>query len=129
MAGPLTANPDPASFAAGPLGPVFVTGAVSGLAQAQSNPVRADRAGQADISNAQVFIQKTDGFLRFFGEAGLYSLPSLGTPYLRAAKATRHNFGLVPVAFATVAPLDDWSIQAGKLPSLSGLEPTFTFQS
>jgi Putative beta-barrel porin-2, OmpL-like. bbp2 len=129
MAGPLTANPDPARFDAGPAGNVFVTGAVTGLAQWQSNAARIDRAAQADISNAQLFIQKTDGLVRFFVEGGLYSLPTLGTPYLRATKATRHNFGPVPLAFATVAPSDDWSIQAGKLPSLSGLESNFTFQN
>lgn len=83
MAGPLTANPHPAKFDTGPLGNVFVTGALTGLAQWQSNATRTDRAGQADISNGQVFIQKTDGVLRFFVETGLYSLPSLGTPYLR----------------------------------------------
>jgi len=129
MAGPLTANPDPAKFGAGPVGNVFVTGAFTGLAQWQSNAARIDRAAQADISNAQVFIQKTDGLLRFFVEGGLYSMPSLGTPYLRAAKATRHNFGPVPLAYGTVAPSDDWSIQAGKLPSLSGVEANFTFQN
>src|SRR4030088_1018049 len=66
MAGPLTANPDPAKFDADPLGTVFLTGALTGLAQWQSNPARTDRTGQVDVSNAQVFIQKTDGVLRFF---------------------------------------------------------------
>jgi Putative beta-barrel porin-2, OmpL-like. bbp2 len=129
MAGPLTANPDPAKFDAGPIGNLFVTGALTGLLRWQSNPVQTDRSGRADISNAQVFIQKTDGVLRFFVETGLYSLPALGTPYLRATKATRHNFGPVPVAYATVAPSDDWSIQAGKLSSISGVEANFTFQN
>ncbi len=129
MAGPLTANPDPAKFDADPLGTVFLTGALTGLAQWQSNPARTDRTGQVDISNAQVFIQKTDGVLRFFVETGLYSLPALGTPYLRATKATRHNFGPVPLAYGTIAPSDDWSIQAGKLSSLSGVEANFTFQN
>ena len=129
MAGPLSANPDPAKFDAGPVGDVFVTGALTGLAKWQSNAARIDRAAQADISNAQLFIQKTDGLLRFFVEGGLYSLPSLGTPYLRASKATRHNFGPVPLAYGTIAPSEDWSIQAGKLPSVSGVEYTFTFQN
>src|SRR5947207_15017273 len=129
MAGPLTANPNPMKFEAGPVGNVFVTGALTGLAQWQSNPVRADRTAQADLSNAQVCVQKNDGLFQFFVEAGLYSLPSLGTPYLRATKTTRHTFGPVPVAYATLAPSEDWSIQAGKLPSLSGVEYNFTFQN
>jgi len=129
MAGPLTANPDPAKFDAGPIGNLFVTGALTGLLRWQSNPVQTDRSGRADISNAQVFIQKTDGLLRFFVETGLYSLPSLGTPYVPAPKTTRHTFGPVPVAYATVAPSEDWSLQVGKLPSVSGVEYNFTFQN
>ena len=129
MAGPLTANPDPAKFDAGPIGTVFVTGALTGLLRWQSNPVQTDRSGRADISNAQAFIQKTDGLLRFFVETGLYSTPSLGTPYVPAPKTTRHSFGPVPVAYATVAPSEDWSVQLGKLPSLSGVEYNFTFQN
>ena len=58
MAGPLTANPDPAKFDAGPIGNLFVTGALTGLLRWQSNPVQTDRSGRADISNAQAFIQK-----------------------------------------------------------------------
>ena len=129
MGGPLTANPDPTKLDAGPVGNVFVTGALTGLAQWQSNPTRADRTAQVDISNAQLFVQKNDGFFRFFVETGLYSLPAVGTPYLRATKATRHDFGPVPLAYATIAPSDDWSIQAGKLSSLSGVEANFTFQN
>jgi hypothetical protein len=37
MTGPLAANPNPFSFDAGPLGPVYVTGAVSGLGLWQNN--------------------------------------------------------------------------------------------
>src|SRR5438874_11654 len=69
MGGPLTANPNPAKFDAGPGGKVFVTGAITGLAQWQSNAAPGDCAGQADISNGQVFIQKNDGLFRFFVQA------------------------------------------------------------
>src|ERR1044071_1644011 len=51
MAGPLTANPEPTKFDAGPIGNVFVTGALTGLLRWQSNPVQTDRSGRADISN------------------------------------------------------------------------------
>src|SRR5437762_356483 len=37
MAGPLAANPNPISFDAGPLGPVYVTGAISALGLWQNN--------------------------------------------------------------------------------------------
>src|SRR4029077_10904759 len=88
-----------------------------------------DRTAQVDVTNAQLFIQKTDGLLRFFVETGLYSLPALGTPYLQATKATRHDFGPVPLAYATIAPSEAWSIQVGKLLALSGVETNFTFQN
>jgi hypothetical protein len=37
MSAPLVANPNPFSFDAGPVGPVYVTGAVSGLGLWQNN--------------------------------------------------------------------------------------------
>jgi len=129
MAASLTANPHPTRFEAGPLGNIFATGALSGLALWQSNPALRDRTAQTDLSNSQLMLQKSDGFFRFYVQGGLYSLPSLGTPYLRAGKATPNNFGWVPLAYATLAPSDNWSIQAGKISSLVGVESTFTFQN
>jgi hypothetical protein len=35
----------------------------------------------ADVSNAQVFIQKVDGAFQFFLDAGAYSFPTVGVPY------------------------------------------------
>lgn len=84
MAGPLTANQNAAVIDAGPFGNVYVSGVVSGLAQWQTHATSADRGAQADLSNAQIFVQKTDGVVQFFVQAGVYSLPSLGTPYANA---------------------------------------------
>ena len=39
-----------------------------------------------------------------------------------------HRWGPLPEAFVTLAPTSAWSITGGKLPSLPGLESTFTFQ-
>src|SRR5215471_8076346 len=58
MAGPLTANPTPIKFEAGPLDTVYVTGVASGLALFQSDKVPGDHTAIADISNGQVIVQK-----------------------------------------------------------------------
>ena len=53
---PLAANPEPATFAAGPFGNIKVTGVLTGLAYTQSNPLGSDKKSRADVSNAQIFI-------------------------------------------------------------------------
>ncbi len=129
LAGPLAANPNPASFDAGPVGKIYATGVVSGFGQWQSNHVPGDRSSQADLSNGQAIIQTTEGLVQFYVQAGAYSLPSLGTGYIRASKAIDDFYGVMPVAYAKLAPTDTFSIQAGKLPTLIGAEYTFTFQN
>ena len=140
MAGPLAANTNPFSVEfpdwLGPAaGKVYVTGAVSGLAYWQSSPfdtVPGDDASLLDISNAQVFVQKTDGWLQFFIQVGDYSLPALGTPYLKSSAAVPAFYGVVPQAFLKLQGQGDWSsfsIEGGKLPTLIGAEYTFTFEN
>jgi hypothetical protein len=127
--GPLAANPDPLSLDAGPLGKIYLGGDVSGLGFWQDNPVPGDHAARVDISNGQLFVQKTDGWIQFYIQAGAYSLPALGYPYLGSGDTISDTFGAVPVAFAKIAPGDGFSIEAGKLPTLIGDEYTFTFQN
>jgi hypothetical protein len=55
MTGPLAANPNPMSFHAGPLGPVYLTGAVSGLGLWQKNKFPDEQHAQARLGNGQVF--------------------------------------------------------------------------
>jgi len=131
MAGPLAANASPTSFDAGPVGNIYVTGAVSGLALFQSNHsyTHGDNAELVDFSNAQLFVQKTDGWLQFYAEVGGYSLPSLGTPYIRASTQTSNSFGVLPEAFVKIVPSDSFNIEAGRLPTLIGAEYTFTFEN
>ena len=129
MAGPLAANPKPASYDLGPLGTVYVTGAVSGLQQWQNHASPGDHSSQADLSNGQVFLNKPDGLVQYFLQAGVYSLPALGTPYVRASHATNDFYGPVPQWFVKIAPTDDFSIMAGKLPTLIGAEYTFSFEN
>ncbi|HEV2606939.1 MAG TPA: porin [Xanthomonadaceae bacterium] len=129
MTGPLQGNSKPMAFDTGPFGKVYLTGAFSGLAFHQDNVSPGDRGSLADLSNGQIFIQKTDGPIQFFVQAGAYSLPDLGTAYLRASKATGGFYGGVPQAFIKFAPSDTFSIMAGKLPTLMGAEYTFSFEN
>ena len=129
MTGPLAANPNPMSVDTGVFGTWYVTGAVTGLGLLQDNPIPGDRHRQTDLSNGQVFIQKTSGQLQFFVQAGGYSLPALGTGYLSASKTVSGFYGLVPQAFVKYAPNDHFSVMAGKLPTLIGAEYTFTFEN
>jgi hypothetical protein len=129
MAGPLTANAKPTSFDLGDFGTWYVTGAVTGLGQWQNNRAPGDRQALSDLSNGQVFIQKTSGEFQFFVEVGAYSLPALGTPYLASHNATSAFYGVVPTAFVKYVPNDSFNIIAGKLPTLVGAENTYTFEN
>ena len=131
MDGPIAINPTPLVVKSGLpfLGDVTINGAVTGLGLWQDNPVGSDKHSQFDLSNAQILIEKTDGIFQFFIDAGAYSFPALGTPYLPSAKATNANFGAIPMAYFKFAPTSDLSIEVGKLPTLIGAEYNFTFEN
>ena len=129
MSATLSANPNPFSFNVGPLGKIYVTGAITGYGEEQSNPLFGDHKSWGDISAAQLFIQKTDGFFQFFVQVGPYSLPSLGVPNVRSTTYDDKTYGYVPNAFIKFAPTSSFNIIAGKLPTLLGDETTFTFQN
>ena len=129
LSGPLAANGSPTSFDLGNLGKVYVTGAVTGLARAQDHAVTGDHSSYGDLSNGQVFIQKVDGIFQFYAQVGIYSIPVLGVPYLRATRNTDATYGPLPQAFIKIAPSSSFSVQAGKLPTLIGAEYTFTVQN
>jgi hypothetical protein len=131
---PMAANPNPAVFDAGPLGKITVDGVFSVLGGYQSpdptffgGPDR--NAGVFDVSNAQVIINKSDGFLQFYVQAGGYSLPALGATYFRATVESPATYGYVPQGFVKLVPNAMFSIEAGALPTLIGGEYTFTFEN
>lgn len=129
MMGPLVANVKPTSFDAGPLGNVYVTGVVSAFGQSQNHVIPGDHTSQLDVSNAQIFLNKPDGLWQYFLQLGSYSLPALGTPYLRASKAGQAFYGPLSQGFVKFAPNDNFSIMAGNLPTLIGAECTFSFEN
>lgn len=129
MSGPLNANSSPTKLDAGPLGNIYVTGAATGIAQWQDHVYPGDDKTLADVTNGQVFVQKTDGPLQFFVQVGIYSLPDLGLPYVKATDTTKNLYGAVPQAFIKLAPNADFSIMIGKLPTLIGAEYTFSYEN
>ncbi len=128
MTGPLS-NLPPAVFDAGPFGKLSVNGFLSGMGLVQNNHVPGDNTTQAAISNAQIFIQKTDGWFQFYVQAGAYNIPALGVPYLNTEKTLSELFSPVPVAFAKFQVAKNTSIEIGALPTLIGAEYTFTFEN
>ena len=129
MGASLSANPNPTAFDIGPLGKIYVTGALTGLALFQDHVDPGDHGARADLSNAQLFVQKTDGLVQFFVQAGAYSLPALGTPYVKAVSETQDTYGVVPQAYLKFAPTASFNVEIGKLPTLIGAETTFTFEN
>jgi hypothetical protein len=129
MSGTLAANTKPLKIDAGPLGGLYVTGALSGIGLWQSNPFPGDEDSQVDVTNGQVVIQKVDGPIQFYAEGGAYSFPTVGSAYTRAGNTTSATFGGLPVWFLKWAPNDSLSVQAGDLPTLIGAEYAFTFQN
>src|ERR1041385_1217942 len=116
MAGPLVANPDPLHLDVTPFfGPMYVSGAVSGLGLTQTDPVRNgfERSTTFDISNAQAALQTTEGLFQFFLEPGIYALPTIGVPYrkLTDMPTSTNLYGGLPVAWGKIAPTDTFSIQ------------------
>jgi Putative beta-barrel porin-2, OmpL-like. bbp2 len=128
ITGPLAQLP-PAVFEAGPFGKIAVNGIVNAYGRWQSDPVSGDSSGQATLSNGQIFLQKPDGKFQYFIEAGVYTIPSLGVPFLSAEKTLTDFFGPVPVGFAKWQAAKNTSFQIGALPTLIGAEYTFTFEN
>ncbi len=129
LGGVLSADAKPFSFDAGPVGNVFVTGVASALVQTQNNRVGTVASSQTDVSNAQVFINKTDGLVQFSGQFGSYSIPALGVPYVKAEKTPAATYGVFSQGFIKLAPTDSFNVMVGKLPTLIGDEYTFSFEN
>ncbi len=129
----LQPNDNPFAIDAGPLGKVYVSGQLTGIALWQNHVVDAPDTGNsrslADVSNAQVEIQTIEGPLQFYIQAGSYVLPSLGTAYLKSSKTVDRLYGDVPVGYLKAVISPEISVMAGSLPTMIGAESTFTFQN
>ena len=128
LTGPLQWLP-PAIFDAGPLGKLSVNGIVTGFAQFQNNSVPGDDKAQATLSNGQIFIQKADGKLQYYIQAGAYTMPTLSVPFANAQNTVNNFYGPVPVAFLKLQAGANTQFVIGSLPTLMGAESTFTYQN
>jgi hypothetical protein len=128
LTGPLQWQP-PATFDAGPLGKLSVNGIVTGFAQFQNNSVPGDDKAQATLSNGEIFIQKADGKLQYYVQAGVYVMPTLGAPFMNAQDTVKSFYGPVPVAYLKLQAGKTTQFEIGQLPTLMGAESTFTYQN
>ncbi len=129
MSASLSSNADPLNIDGGPLGKIYISGQFSALAQSTQAPFAGNEKHKGDLSNAQLEIQKTDGVVQFYVQAGLYNFPSLGAPNLQSPRITEDTYKYVPVAYLKIAPNAAFNVEIGKLPTLIGAEYTFTFQN
>lgn len=128
LSGPLSYNPDPVSVeVAG--SKLHVTAIGSGYVGTQSNTTPGVDSSFADLSNAQVIVQKPEGVFQFLVQAGLYNQETLGAAFVKSTDYTSNSYGVVPQAWIKIAPSSNFNIQGGILPTLIGLEAPFTFQN
>jgi Putative beta-barrel porin-2, OmpL-like. bbp2 len=127
MSGPL-ATGIPHELPAGPFGKIEVTGILSGIGLFGNNPVFTGDEGHVDVSNAQIFIQKTSGWFQFFLQGGAYNLPVVGVPFAKTGPTTTGTYGPFPVGYAKLVK-GNFNVEIGSLPTLIGDEYTFTFQN
>ena len=128
ITGPLAAAV-PITLEAGPLGKLSLNGVVSGFGVFQSNAVPGNSGAEGNLSNGQVWIQKTTGWWQFYVQAGAYDITALGSPYIQTETALTDLYGPVPTAYFKLVPGKTTSIEFGILPTLVGAEYTFSFQN
>ena len=132
LGGLLTFDHPPPTIDTGAFGKITIDGLLSGLGLVQSNPTAGDENALLDLSSAQIFIQKTDGLAQFYVQAGAYAIPDLGAAYRHrndAESTWGNDFDALPEAYLKLAPTANFSIEAGKLPTLIGPENSFSFEN
>jgi len=128
MTAPLSTAAPPHTFNAGPFGTVAITGILSGVGLTQSNWVSGDKQTRWDLSNGQIFLQKTSGWFQFYLQAGAYNLPALGFPTVSTVNTITGLYGPLPVAYLKLVK-GNFNVEIGELPTLIGAEYTFTFEN
>ena len=109
-------------------GKLAVTGILTGIGWTEGNHVNGDNATHYDISNAQLFVQKTSGWWQFYLQGGAYNLPAIGVPFLSTADTIKNIYGPFPQGYAKFVK-GNFNVEIGALPTLVGAEYTFSFQN
>lgn len=127
MSGPLS-TAVPHEFDGGPFGKLDITGILSGWGSTEGDHVAGNESTIWDISNAQVFVQKTSGWWQFYLQAGAYNLPDLGAGYLSTPDTIKDLYGAFPQGYFKLVK-GNFSAEIGALPTLIGAEYTFSFEN
>ena len=132
-------SPQPSSTSL-TLGPLTIDGVLSGFTSYTSGINASgsldtangqDRASRGDLSNAFVIVNKAAGTLRYGFAAGAYSIPVLGfalNPTLQNG-ANTSLYTALPSVYLMYAPTASFNIEAGKLPTFTGQESTYTYEN
>ena len=123
MSGPLQSAP-PHMFENG----FAVNGVLSGLAWSEGNHIAGDNSTHYDLSNAQIFVQKTTGWWQFYLQGGAYNLPAIGVPFLSTSDTIKNVYGPFPQGYLELVK-KTFDVKIGALPTLIGAEYTFSFQN
>jgi hypothetical protein len=109
-------------------GKLAVTGILSGIGWTEGNHVTGDSSSHWDVSNAQVFVQKTTGWWQFYLQGGAYNLPAIGVPFLSTADTVKNIYGPFPQGYLKLVK-GNFNVEIGALPTLIGAEYTFSFEN
>lgn len=129
MSDTLSLSPNKLGFESEIYGDWSVQGVATGMAFHQTNPIVDDATRYSNFSNAQILIQKASGPLQLFVQSGLYAIPVVGFSYVKPQQMTQETFGYLPQAYVSFVPNANWSVSIGNLPSMGGVESTFTYQN
>ena len=94
----------------------------------EGNHISGDSSTHWDVSNAQVFVQKTTGWWQFYLQGGAYNLPAIGVPFLSTADTIKNIYGPFPQGYLKLVK-GNFNVEIGALPTLIGAEYTFSFQN
>ncbi len=130
MTAPLSTAAPPHTLNAGPFGTVAITGILSGMGLVQNNwiPGIDNKQTHWDVSNAQIFLQKTSGWFQFYLQGGAYNLPDLGVPFIKTSDSLNDFFGPFPQGYLKLVK-GNLNVEIGALPTLIGAEYTFSFEN
>jgi hypothetical protein len=118
----------PHEISAGPFGKLQVTGILSGGGMVEGDHVLPGPIAHWDLSNAQIFVQKTSGWFQFYLQGGAYNMLALGAPFIGTGSQVKDIYGPLPVGYIKLVK-GGLSVQAGELPTLIGAEYTFSFEN
>ena len=108
--------------------PVQVNGVLSGMGWTEGNHITGDDATHWDLSNAQIFVQKTTGWWQFYLQGGAYNIPAIGAPFLSTADTVKNVYGPFPQGYVKLVK-GNFNVEIGALPTLIGAEYTFSFEN